>query len=511
MIIDARSITDNTTIETDICIVGAGVAGITLAREFIGFGARVCLLESGGFEPDKVTQSLAWGENVGFPYYSLDVSQARFFGGTSNCWHVGIGESQLGARLHALDAIDFEERDWIPYSGWPFAKDHLDPFYERAHFICRTGPYDENAESWADPLVCRPLPLSPDRVKTTIFQFVRREVFFQQHRNELEKAENITTVLHANAIEIETNDTVQKVNGIKAACLNGGKFRVKARTFVLASGAIEVPRLLLASNRIQKAGLGNQYDLVGRFFMEHPHLWSGIFVPSGDHLFRTTGLYRVHTFNNVPIMGKLTLSDNVLRSERLLNYAVSLHPKLCADPAHRTNTANGSPGLKEKIYRRVKGTRKIEVFALNHMSEQSPNPDSRLILSDETDALGQRRVKLDWRLTATDMRTIRRAQQIIDDEVRCSGLGRLHIEMKDESIPPQITGGWHHMGTTRMHVDPARGVVDEQCRVHGIANLFVAGPSVFPTCGYANPVLTIVALAARLGDYVKKNMESPGV
>jgi choline dehydrogenase-like flavoprotein len=144
------------------------------------------------------------------------------------------------------------------------------------------------------------------------------------------------------------------------------------------------------------------------------------------------------------------------------------------------------------------------------MSEQAPNPDSRVTLSEETDALGQRRVKLDWRLEASDIRTIKRAQEIIDDELRSAGLGRLHIEMQDESLPSQITGGWHHMGTTRMHNDPTRGVVDAHSRVHGIANLFIAGPSVFPTCGYANPVLTIVALTARLGDHVKKCMASFG-
>ncbi|NJD56940.1 MAG: GMC family oxidoreductase [Nitrospirae bacterium] len=318
------------------------------------------------------------------------------------------------------------------------------------------------------------------------------------------------TILHANAVEVETNDTAQKVSGVKAVCLNGGRFHVKAKLFVLATGAIEIPRLLLTSNRVCKAGLGNQHDLVGRFFMEHPHLWSGIFIPSGDRLFRSTGLYRVHTVKNVPIMGKLTLSESVLRSERLLNYAVSIHPRLCPDPADHAGASQGMPGMTEKILRHVKGVRKIEGFALNHMSEQAPNPDSRIMLSNETDALGQRRIKLDWRLTASDMRTIRRAQQIIDEELQLAGLGRLHVEMRDDSVPQHITGGWHHMGTTRMHSDPAKGVVDGQCRVHGIANLFIAGPSVFPTCGYANPVLTIVALAARLGDHLKKYMVSFG-
>ena len=143
------------------------------------------------------------------------------------------------------------------------------------------------------------------------------------------------------------------------------------------------------------------------------------------------------------------------------------------------------------------------VFELNHMTEQSPNPHSRVTLSDERDIFGRNRVRLDWRLTPLDMRSIIKAQEIIDQELRYAGLGRLEIELRTETPPEHLEGGWHHMGTTRMHRDPKRGVVDEHCRVHEITNLFIAGPSVFPTGGYANPVLTFVALAIRLADYIK--------
>ncbi len=140
------------------------------------------------------------------------------------------------------------------------------------------------------------------------------------------------------------------------------------------------------------------------------------------------------------------------------------------------------------------------------MTEQVPNPNSRVMLAAERDSFGQNRVYLDWQLSPVDIRSTIRAQEIIDQEIRHAGLGRLHIQMKDDAPPPGLGGGYHHMGTTRMHVDPKKGVVDENCRVHGISNLFVAGPSVFPTGGYANPVLTTVALAIRLADYVKNLM-----
>jgi choline dehydrogenase-like flavoprotein len=239
-------------------------------------------------------------------------------------------------------------------------------------------------------------------------------------------------------------------------------------------------------------------------------------------------------------MGKLTLSDKVLRQEKLLNYCVSLHPRLWPNPhyqdieskgvdsvkalrstimtgnisgglgKHITNVITDINGIAQSAYRRVKRAGKVKAFRLNHMSEQIPNPDSRVTLAGEYDALGLKRVQLDWRLSPVDMRSIIRAQEIIDEELRHVGLGRLYIEMHDETPPSNLTGGWHHMGTTRMHREPKKGVVDENCRVHGISNLFIAGPSVFPTCGYANPVLTTVALSVRLADHVKELMSLKG-
>jgi choline dehydrogenase-like flavoprotein len=159
-----------------------------------------------------------------------------------------------------------------------------------------------------------------------------------------------------------------------------------------------------------------------------------------------------------------------------------------------------------KVYHSFRGSGDVAVFDLNHMTEQEPNPNSRVTLIDECDMLCRRRVRLHWQLSALDIRSIIRAQEIIDEEFRSAGLGKLQIMMRDETPPPHLEGGWHHMGTTRMHRDPKKGVVDEYCRVHGTSNLFIAGPSVFPTCGYANPVLTFVALAVRLADHVKKLM-----
>lgn len=547
MIVDARSVPEDETIETDVCIVGAGVAGITLAREFIGQEFRICLLESGGLGPDRATQSLYWGENVGHPYYPLDMHGARCFGGTSHRWHAEIGINRLGVRLRPLDEIDFEERDWVPYSGWPFDKAHLDPFYERAQSICQIGPYTYDVEDWEDPERAPRLPFANGRVKTTVFQFGPRDPFLNDYRDEIVRADNIATYLYANVIEIETNETAQTATRLRVACLQGNKFWVSAKLFILATNGIEIPRLLLLSNKTQSAGLGNQHDLVGRFFMEHPHLWSGVYIPSDPSVFSSTALYRMHTINGITIMGKLTLAEEVLRYEKLLNYCVSIHPStrpgwlsyertaskgvdsfrvlrsairrgemLDGLGKHLRNVIIDLDGIAMTAYRNIRRRferaldkfkpPKIEVFTLNHMSEQAPNPNSRVTLAAERDALGCSRAQLDWQLSPLDIRTIIRAQEIISKEFRRAGLGCLHIELNDETPPPDLHGGYHQMGTTRMHVDPKKGVVDENCRVHSVSNLFIAGSSVFPTVGYANPVLTFVALAVRLADHVKKRM-----
>ena len=549
MFLDARSIREDEVINSDICIVGAGTAGLTLAHELIGKDFRICLLESGGLKPDRETQSLYQGENIGHPYFSLDSARARYFGGTTNRWHIPIGEDCSGVRMRPLDAIDFEKRDWIPYSGWPFDKSHLDPYYERAQEICKITPATFDVADWEDPEKAHRFTFRGDRVETVIFKFGSRHPFLHDYAKEVTGADNITTCLYANVIEIETDESGFTATRLRVACLEGNSFWVRARLFILAMGAIEIPRLLLSSNKTQNIGLGNQNDLVGRFFMEHPHFWSGLFVPSNTDIFDYTALYdRIHKVNSVPIIGKLSLSDEVIRQEKLLNYVGELMPRVVLKTSlnqflypridsksvrsyrflrsamaqrklpddfgeHLHNIFSGIDEFTVTVYRNIKkrvlrvlDKQRIRLFRLSNMSEQSPNPESRVTLGSDRDSLGQRRVRLDWRLTSFDIESAKRSQEILDKELRHSGLGRLYIELNDKTPPHRIKGGWHHMGTTRMHTDPEKGVVDENCCVHGIHNLFIDGPSVFPTSGYANPSLTIVALAVRLADHIKTLM-----
>jgi len=525
LLIDARALSENEIIETDICIIGAGPAGISLAHEFLGQPFRVCLLESGGLEPDEQTESLSEGENIGLPYLALKTTRFRYFGGN-------LG---MGAWYAPLDEIDFEKRDCVPYSGWPFDKSHLYPFYERARSILRLGSFDDDVEIEAAEHSTR-LPFTAERVITKIIQIGPPIPFGKVYRDEIERADNIRTYLYANVVNIETNDTAETVTRLRVACLQGNKFWVSARLFVLATGGIENARLLLLSNNTQSAGLGNQNGLVGRFFMEHPHVESGVFNPSDAHV--SGALYRLYNIDNVGSIRALTLADQTLRHEKLLNFSATFelpHSQLSTGatsirllleairqrkiPAdlfkHLSNIVFSVGKIAVVAYNGLfnEVSDQIKFFRFYNRIEQSPDPHSRVTLSTERDGFGKKRAQLDWRLSAIDRRSMKRANEIVRAELNRAGLGSLEIalDVEDKSWPPSLTGGHHHMGTTRMHVDPKGGVVNEDCRLHATSNLFVAGSSVFPTSGCANPTLTIVALALRLADHVKNLMKQSNV
>jgi len=543
LILDARELPPNHTIHADICIIGAGVSGITLAKELMGTGLNICLLESGGIEPDSKTQSLCRGKNVGYPYYPLDTARSRNFGGSSIKWLLELGDNKLGARLQTLDAIDFEKREWIEYSGWPFSKQHLDPYYTRAQRLCKIVVDDYNLSDWSDPDSTPSIPFIGDRVGTSIYYCLSREVFTKDYYKELEDAPDVHVYLYANVLEIETDNSGQQVVNIRAACIGGKDFSVNSSQFVVAVGGIETPRLLLLSNKVQKNGIGNQNDLVGRFFMEHPHLLSGTLIPKEKILCKKMGLYKIHQVQGQPIIGQLKINEKTILKERMLNDAVVLTPApkpyipgsqnavshgvkslgLAASALFRRDINEFNRHLSTlfpvvndfsiNAYRKAMdafyilfGTIDESVLHLHHMAEQIPNPDSRVTLASEKDELGQNLVQLDWALSSQDIHSIRRTQEILNEELQRADIGRVKIDLEGETLPLEITGGWHHMGTTRMHVDPKYGVVDKNCCVHGISNLYIAGPSIFPTSGCANPTLTIIALALRLADHLKQTM-----
>jgi choline dehydrogenase-like flavoprotein len=551
MLIDARRLSVDEVIETDVCIVGTGPAGLSLARELVGQDFRVCLLESGGLDlPDADTRSLAEVETDGeFVQVTADKRNRRF-GGNSSYWSVNIGNSQQGLRHVPLDEVDFEKRDWLPYSGWPFDRNHLVPYYERAQEICKLGPFAYEAEDWEDANSPR-LPFIGNRVTTRMFQFGPGAAFYQEIRNEVMRSKNITTYLHANAVELETDETASTVTRVRVACLQGNQFWVKAKLVILATGGVGSAHLLLLSNKTQKTGLGNQHDLVGRFFMDHPLVHGGVFIPANPKIFSSMALYDLRQLSKGTVMGGLSLSNEAMRREQLLNMSMLLLPKpkryrsleavsslkavLSSSERnkesksilqHVSNVVTGLDEIAIATYHSLAKTpqpfwpnlstggwsqlprkdRIYDVFEVLHQTEQAPHPDNRVVLGEELDKLGRRKARMQTRWRDADIDSIRRSQTVFAQEIARAGLGRYEVELNGELPVIAHEGTSHHMGTTRMDVDPKQGIVDENCRVHSVSNLYIASSSVFPTGGYANPTLTIVALATRLADRVKSMM-----
>ncbi len=515
MIVDANQL-NAARLNADLCIIGAGAAGITLAREFEGTGARVLLLESGGDAPEPQTQSLYDGENIGNPYFDLSACRVRQFGGTTGHW---------GGACWPLEPIDFEQRDWVPHSGWPITRADLDPYYVKAQEICGAGPFDYDVAQWADEQ--RPVVgFVDDAIDSKIYQNSSPPRHFgKAYRKQIESSENVTAILHANVTGLRVARGTDKVRAVDVATLSGTRFAVAADWFVLATGGIENARLLLVSDDVHGHGLGNGTDLVGRFFMEHTFTSTSVMLLASDI---PMGFYTRHRQRGTDIRGGFGLSEATLREERILNVWCGLGlqgappppPGSAVGAAARRAVQLGLPqmgafiGAVDRHSHAVSG--QYHSISITCHAEQAPNAASRVTLAEDRDTLGMRRVKLAWRLSELDFRSVRRSQEILGRALGGSGLGRLKVRLGGEPLewtePQRVSGptapfgSYHHMGTTRMHPSPGRGVVDQHCRVHEIANLYVAGSSVFPTCGYVNPTLTIVALTCRLADHLRRRI-----
>lgn len=497
VLIDSRTVPNASMLETDVCIIGTGAAGLTLAREFAGRNFQVCVLESGGMQRDSETQSLYEGQIVGLPHIPLTWPRDRYFGGTTNTWT---------GQCRPLDPSDFEQREWIPHSGWPFLKSHLDPFYERAHSVCQLGTYSYEVDDWLYGDL-RTLPFVGNDVVTNIFQLSPPTRFGEVYRKIVETSENTKVYLFANVIEIDTNDMGSRATRVRVATLEGNTFSVQARIFVLATGGIENARVLLLSDRIHKNGLGNQNDMVGRFFMQHLLFPSGLIrIDSPDV---SAKLYlnepKLSPVHKVPFRGMMSLSEDQRRREKIA--AIGMRLLTTEDHSIDGTVAEDRTTVDDAV-RQLASPNAASIWRLWNMTEQIPNPDSRITLAPERDRLGLRQVQLDWRLSSLDKKSVRRTHQLLGQALGHAGLGRVKCELNDDdtSWTPVPKGGHHHMGTTKMHVDAKRGVVDEHCKVHGVSNLYIAGSSVFPTGGFANPTLTIVALALRLADHIRRKV-----
>jgi choline dehydrogenase-like flavoprotein len=495
MITYGQEVSQGATLDADVCIIGAGAAGISIAQELIDTPLRVIVLESGLPSPDPKISSLYAGDagdlmrRIGHPDF-LTASRSRREGGSTNCW---------GGTCRPLDPIDFEQRSGLPFSGWPIAYRNLVPYYKRAQTVLHLNEFVyDDPRYWLSHINSRQqqlclLPLS-ERMKTVVFQEIShaelpvdRRKLGLLYEGQLLHAMNLTVYRDANVLYLETNRSSTSVALAHVSTIAGHLFRVRAKHFILAAGGIENTRILMMSdqNQTSDGGLGNHADLLGRFFAVHPLIQRAADT-SLDH--EKWAFYTqpwIAGSNAAIITGRLAPSDRILRETEMGNFRIYLPFYDAAD--------------------RV-------VVNLNW--EQIPNPDSRVTLSDETDHLGSRKVQLDWHLSPQDKATACQAIELLSLEFAKAGLGRIDLVTQldgdaEDWLPstglfsPGLDPGDHHIGTTRMASDPNMGVVDANCRVHHISNLYIASSSVFPTGGYANPTLTIIALAIRIADRVR--------
>ena len=511
MHIDARTIDDGSVIEGDICIIGAGAAGISMALEWINTSWKVILLEGGGFEYDPEVQQLYAGKTTEQRYYPLKSARLHYFGGTTNHW---------AGFCSPFDEIDFIRRDWVPYSGWPITKKDLDPFYARAQEDPELGPYQYDLAYWQnkDPELV-PLPLDEKTVWNKMWQFSPPTRFGEKYRDAIVKAKNVHLYTYANVTEIRANDAVSSITEVTFKNHIGKIHSARAKCFVLACCSIQNARLMLAANSQAPKGLGNDNDNVGRYFMEHLEIKSAnLYLAKPDPL----KLYMLD-FGITKARAELAITKEKQEEYKILNGTVSLTPseftknmKSAIETWKDDDPRRSSDTYMAEFQKTSQAKPSYKVFELFTRLEQAPNPASRVTLDTEKDALGVPRAILHWELTPFEKRSMRKICELLGQQVGQAGIGRVklmeYLENENDPLWPSFTGGgWHHMGTTRMSKDPKNGVVDANCKVHGISNLYTAGASNFVTAAAPNPTLTAIALTLRLSDHLKEKIKHRSV
>lgn len=519
---DLRSVPMGTEISADVCVVGSGPAGLTLARELSGSGIRVVLLESGGLDENPWSDALGEIESIGAPRVMEPRRvRNRGLGGSTATW---------SGRLATFDAVDFAERSWVPHSGWPIGRDELEPYLARAlpHIggeLADNELPDVLAQLpdvcvRADPTGLRPYAWSYSRDDEDPGDFLRLG-----RRARREHLPGVECYLHATVTSIDTDPSGTRVERLEVCTPDRGRRWVRAAHVVLCAGGIENARLMLASRRIRPEGVGNRHDVVGRYLMDHPRGPVGHFRP--EHRYaaqRALGGVRLRVgARRVTVTPGMALAPEVQEAEGLLNCALWITADVRPDDPMQAlrRLARGQQPvcnafraarhplvLAESVARVLRGRTALMAtssVALLCMVEQRPDRDSRLVLADRTDALGVPLSRIDWRISAQEGRTVRRATQLVISRLVAAGAPEPELlpEIADASAPLGFPDVAHPTGTTRMATDPRWGVVDEHCAVHGVRGLHAVGSSVFPTSGHANPTQMIAALAVRLADRLK--------
>ncbi|MFN0205220.1 MAG: FAD-dependent oxidoreductase [Planctomycetota bacterium] len=534
----------------DVCIVGSGPAGMTAARELSEAPLRICVLESGRLKTTELGDRLRKVKSDGIVI--KDYSRERVLGGASTTW-AGLSSP--------LDEIDMNDRPYLQHSGWPIRRSELFEYYAIAAERYRFPTAAEFESGGFDTLRAQSQlqPRWTDIHEKVFLASSEPQNFGKEHKQIFER-ENVNLYLDATVLRLETNKNRSDVERAVVRTSAGQEFNFHAKIFIIATGGIENARLLLMSRDACDRGLGNEHDAVGRYFMNHPKNYYGVLtltkaVTDAAYYF---GCIRG---SHAGYAG-LRLQESIQRERKLLNSYVRFEPLFPwsgstgveslvtivkrskfvmsrfkgknkgkvitlrdysetgddSDLQNERKTAASwlglgwnvladSPRVARYGYSRLLQKRqpKITTVRLRNFMEMEPVAENRVILTNERDVFGSEIPLVRHRATELDRRSIVALHQTLQKEFPASGLGTFITDLPsiraDEPWPLDQDAS-HHMGTTRMGGDPATSVVDSNCRVHSAKNLYMAGASVFPTSGCANPTFTITALSIRLAKHL---------
>jgi hypothetical protein len=515
-----------TSLDTQVCVVGAGAVGLSLAVALSNLGVDVVVLEGGGESMEIRSQELQRGESVGHSFSSIDVGRYRILGGTTTMW---------GGQVLPFDSFITGARPWIGHSAWPVTGSELEKYFLRAYY--QLGMSDVELD---DAMVWKKLgvaaPNLGDDLEIIMTRWVRMRNFTKLYRTVIRDDSGPTVVVHANVVALQLT-AGGAVETVRARSLDGRKLTVRARYFVLANGTLEVVRLLKHPLHDGSSAPWAHSAWLGAPFIDHLDCYGGDV--------RLLNHKRFHeAFDSIYLGGrkyypKLRIAPEVQRNEGLVDVAAQFiyrtrfsdhldylnmflrsvrdggsNVSLRALPSHLAAVATTVVPLAIRYFRDRRSFKPLDSeVRLFFFCEQLPNPCSRIELSNETDSLGMRRLWVNWQIDGRELKTMAVFGQRIQRNLNALGLANVALDPRladqDPSFLRGVSDAIHHMGTTRMGLSAEDGFVDSDLRIFGTRNLYVAGAAVFPSTGFANPTFTAIALALRLADHLKNALRGP--
>lgn len=490
MILDGRQSAVDDQMDADVVIAGAGAAGITVARALAARGVRVVLLESGGIDFDPAVQDLYRGTQSGDGYTALTAGRLRYFGGTTNHWNGWCVPPQQD---------DFTGSEAHPELAWPIGERDLRPFLAEAFQTLDLGPY---------PLAADQAPARQTRLPADDFRPCQIHVspptrFAEKYRAEIERNALLRLILHASLTTVELDESHAGVTQVAAQTLTGRTITVTGRFFVLACHAVENARILLNNTRQIETGLGNEHDLVGRYFADHPSYQPGRLLLYRGNL--TGRDFAQRTWLGGEAEGPVAITPAPAMLARYGAMPFRVHFVSPVTDRQMVGTLDAVGEILRTVHPDTHaelGSNLLDAYA---QCMQFPNRESRITLAAESDPLGQRFPHLHYALHEADHRTAQAIPHMLGRYFGAAGIGRFRVAPGMRETP-DVSFLSHHIGTTRMSADARTGVTDRDCRVHSLRNLYVAGSSVFANAGNFTPTFMIVVLALRLAAHLGQRL-----